>query len=164
MTESTKHLVLEMSIGMFLYTLVLGILAAIFHSGLERMGFSLLPVLLGLLCGFVADIFMLIHMAHITERAAASMDESYANKTTVVQSMIRRVIFIIVLFFLGSRPQIDAVAMIIGALGLKTGALLQPVIHRTLFPGIGDEGEGSIIEERRTVYGNDENSDEPSGT
>ena len=38
MTKSTKQLVLEMSIGMFLYTLVLGILAAVFHSGLERMG------------------------------------------------------------------------------------------------------------------------------
>ena len=107
---------------------------------------------------------MLIHMARITERAAASMDESYANKTTVVQSMIRRVIFIIVLFFLGSRPQIDAVAMIIGALGLKAGALLQPITHRTLFPDIQKEGKESIMEERRTVYGNDENSDEPSGT
>ena len=115
MTDSTR-LVLEMSIGMFLYTLILGILAAVFHGGLERMGFALLPVLLGLLCGFLADVFMLIHMAHITERAAASMDESYANKTTVVQSMIRRVVFIAALFFLGSRPQIDAVAMIIGAL------------------------------------------------
>ena len=164
MTGSTRHLVLEMSIGMFLYTLILGILAAVFHGGLERMGFSLLPVLSGLLCGFAADVFMLIHMAHITERAAASMDESYANKTTVIQSMIRRVIFIVALFFLGSRPQIDAVAMIIGALGLKAGALLQPITHRTLFPDIQKEGKESIMEERRTVYGNDENSDEPSGT
>ena len=162
MTDSTRHLVLEMSIGMFLYTLILGILAAVFHGGLERMGFSLLPVLLGLLCGFLADVFMLIHMARITERVAASMDESYANKTTVVQSMIRRVVFIAALFFLGSRPQIDAVAMIIGALGLKAGALLQPIVHKA-FPQSSIKEE-DIMEERRTVYGNDENSDEPSGT
>lgn len=162
MTDSTRHLVLEMSIGMFLYTLILGILAAVFHGGLERMGFSLLPVLLGLFCGFLADVFMLIHMAHITERAAASMDESYANKTTVVQSMIRRVIFIIALFFLGSRPQIDAVAMIIGALGLKAGALLQPFVHKAFSQRF--TGKENIMEERRMVYGNDENSDEPSGT
>lgn len=162
MTDSTRHLVVEMSIGMFLYTSILGILAAVFHGGLERMGFSLVPVLLGLLCGFAADVFMLIHMAHITERVASSMDESYANKTTVVQSMIRRVIFIIALFFLGSRPQIDAVAMIIGALGLKAGALLQPVVHKAF--SSGSKGRESIMEERRTVYGNDENSDEPSGT
>ncbi len=162
MTDSTRHLVLEMSIGMFLYTLILGILAAVFHGGLERMGFSLLPVLSGLLCGFAADVFMLIHMAHIIERAAASMDESYANKTTVIQSMIRRVIFIVALFFLGSRPQIDAVAMIIGALGLKAGALLQPIVHKAFSPG--SEGRKRIMEERRTVYGDDENSDEPSGT
>ena len=162
MTDSTRHLVVEMSIGMFLYTSILGILAAVFHGGLERMGFSLVPVLLGLLCGFAADVFMLIHMAHITERVASSMDESYANKTTVVQSMIRRVIFIIALFFLGSRPQIDAVAMIIGALGLKAGALLQPIVHKA-FPQSSIKEE-DIMEERRTVYGNDENSDEPSGT
>ena len=78
---------------------------------------------------------MLIHMAYITERAADSMDEGYANKSTVIQSMIRRVVFIIVLFVLGSRPQIDAVAMIIGALGLKAGALCQPIVHRTFFSG-----------------------------
>ena len=63
------------------------------------------------------------------------MDEGYANKSTVIQSMIRRVVFIIVLFVLGSRPQIDAVAMIIGALGLKAGALCQPIVHRTFFSG-----------------------------
>ena len=49
--------------------------------------------------------------------------------------LIRRVVFIIVLFVLGSRPQIDAVAMIIGALGLKAGALCQPIVHRTFFSG-----------------------------
>ena len=85
--------------------------------------------------GFAADVAMLIHMAYITERAADSMDEGYANKSTVIQSMIRRVVFIIVLFVLGSRPQIDAVAMIIGALGLKAGALCQPIVHRTFFSG-----------------------------
>jgi len=163
MTDSTKHLVLEMSIGMFLYVMLLGVLAAVFHGGLENMGFSLIPVLLGLACGFAADVLMLIHMAHITERVASSMDESYANKTTVVQAMVRRVIFIVALFFLGSRPQIDAVAMIIGALGLKAGALLQPIVHRTFFPDRQNSQEEGITEERRTVYGNDENSDDAHG-
>jgi xanthine/uracil permease len=149
---------------MFLYVLILGILAVVFDAGLEQMGFSRIPVLLGLACGFVADVLMLIHMAHITEQVASSMDEGYANKTTVIQSMIRRVIFIIALFFLGSRPQIDAVAMIIGALGLKAGALLQPIVHRTFFADRQNSQEESITEERRTVYGNDENSDDVTGT
>ena len=160
MTDNTKHLVFEMSIGMFLYVLVLGVLAVVFRGGLERMGFFLVPVLLGLACGFVADVLMLIHMAQVTERVADSMNENYANKTTVIQSMIRRVIFIIALFVLGSRPQIDAVAMIIGALGLKAGAFLQPVVHRTFFPDVQNHQEEGIMEERRTVYVNDENSDD----
>lgn len=160
MTDSTKHLVFEMSIGMFLYVVVLGILAAVFRGGLASWGFQLYPVLAGLICGFIADIFMLIHMAQITEKVMDSMDEGYANKTTVAQAMIRRVVFIIALFFLGSRPQIDAVAMIIGALGLKAGAMLQPVIHRIFFPDPQNGPEEGIKEERRTVYGNDENSDD----
>lgn len=135
MTDNTRHLVVEMSIGMLFYTVVLAVLAVVFKGGMARMGFSPGPVLAGLFCGFAADVAMLIHMAYITERAADSMDEGYANKSTVIQSMIRRVVFIIVLFVLGSRPQIDAVAMIIGALGLKAGALCQPIVHRTFFSG-----------------------------
>ena len=77
----------------------------------------------------------------------------------MIQSAIRRVVFIVVLVILGSRPQIDAVAMIIGALGLKAGALLQPIVHRTFFREDGQRPEEGTIEERRTVYGNDENSD-----
>ena len=159
MSNHLRHLVLEMSIGMFAYVLILGVFAAIFHNGLEQIGFALGPVLLGLFLGFAADVVMLVHMAGVTQKAADSQDEVYANKTTVIQSAIRRVVFVIVLFILGSRPQIDAVAMIIGALGLKAGALLQPVVHRTFFRGEEQDPEESTIEERRTVYGNDENSD-----
>ena len=97
------------------------------------------PVLLGLFLGFAADVVMLVHMAGVTQKAADSQDEVYANKTTVIQSAVRRVVFVIVLFVLGSRPQIDAVAMVIGALGLKAGAFLQPAVHRTIF-GSGNKG------------------------
>jgi len=164
MGSHLKRLVLEMSVGMFVYVLILGILAVIFENGLAGAGFSLGPVLVGLFLGFTADVAMLVHMAVVTERAANSRDEGYANKTTVVQSAIRRVVFIIVLVVLGSRPQIDAVAMVIGALGLKAGALLQPAIHRTFFGGQGQGPMEGTIEERRTVYGNDENSDGSSRT
>ncbi len=159
MNDNLKHLVLEMSVGMFAYVLILGILALIFQNGLAAIGFPLGPVLLGFLLGFVADALMLIHMAYVTERAVDSQDEGYANKTTVVQSAIRRVVFIIALFILGSRPQIDAVAMIIGALGLKAGALLQPSVHRIFFQRKEQMLEEDTIKERRMVYGNDENSD-----
>ena len=139
MSNHLRHLVLEMSVGMFAYVLILGVLAVIFQNGLGSMGFLLGPVLVGLFLGFLADVLMLIHMASVTERAADSQDEVYANKTTMVQSVIRRVVFIAALFILGSRPQVDAVAMIIGALGLKAGAFLQPAVHWTIF-GSGNKG------------------------
>lgn len=159
MTASTRHLVFEMCMGMLLYVLVLGILAVVFQNGLVSMGFSPGPVILGLAAGFAADVLMLLHMAVVTERAADSMDEQYANRITVVQSVIRKVVFIVVLVFLGSRPQVDAVAMIIGAMGLKAGAFLQPVIHRTFFSQRDGNGEERIMEERRKMYGDDEDSD-----
>ena len=139
MSSHLRHLVLEMSVGMFAYVSVLGVLAIVFRNGLGSMGFALGPVLAGLFLGFAADVLMLIHMAGVTQRAADSQDEAYANRTTVVQSVIRRLVFIVALFILGSRPQIDAVAMIIGALGLKAGAFLQPAVHRTIF-GSGNKG------------------------
>lgn len=139
MSSQLRHLVLEMSVGMFAYVLVLGVLAVVFRNSLGSMGFALGPVLAGLFLGFAADVLMLIHMAGVTQRAADSQDEAYANRTTVVQSVIRRLVFIVALFLLGSRPQIDAVAMIIGALGLKAGAFLQPAVHRTIF-GLRNKG------------------------
>ena len=127
MTKETKNLVLEMSVGMLCYVFILGIGAWCLHYKAE---FAIQPVFLGLAAGFAADVLMLIHMAYITERAIDSMDPAYAQKTTVIHTMVRKIVFIVILLFLGSRPQIDAVAMIIGALGLKAGAFLQPMIHR----------------------------------
>ena len=40
MTDNTRHLVVEMSIGMLFYTVVLAVLAVVFKGGMARMGFS----------------------------------------------------------------------------------------------------------------------------
>lgn len=127
MSKEIKYLVLEMSVGMACYELILGIAAWFLH---KPMGFALGPALAGILAGFFCDILMLIHMAHITERAVDSMDEGYANKTTLVQGMVRKVVFIAVLLLLVSITQINAVTMIMGALALKAGAYLQPAVHK----------------------------------
>lgn len=132
MSKEIKHLVLEMCVGMFCYVLLLGVASLLFH---EKLGFLLAPALVGLLAGFVADVLMLIHMAYTMERAADSMDAVYANKTTLIHGILRKVIFVIVLVFFGTRPQVNPVAMIIGALGLKAGAFLQPLVHRAFLRG-----------------------------
>lgn len=127
MSKETKHLILEMSVGMACYELILAVAAWFLQ---DSMKFAIGPAWLGLLAGFFCDILMLVHMAYITEHVADSMDEGYASKKTIVHAILRKIVFVIVLLILGTRPQINAVAMLLGALALKAGAYLQPLVHR----------------------------------
>lgn len=129
MSEHSKNLVVEMSIGVAVYGIVAEVIALIICL---RMNVPPVPVLVGLAVGVLADILMLIHIAVITERVLESKDEAYANRTTVVHSLIRKVVFVIALLVLWFVFHVNAVAMIIGAMGLKAGAYLQPLVHKTL--------------------------------
>lgn len=131
LSRSTKKLLLEMSTGIILYNLLLGVLAWMF---LPRFSYPVIPVLWGLLVGAVGAVLMLIHMAVTTERALESQNESYANKITVVQSLIRKVVLVAALFFCWRVFQVNLLAIVIGAMGMKAGAYLQPLIHR-IFAG-----------------------------
>lgn len=128
MTQETKHLILEMSVGIVCYNLLLGVLAFIFQSTFE---YRLLPVLAGFAVAVAADIFMLIHMGIMTERVLDSQDEAYANRTTMVHAMIRKLALVTGMLICWKYLHVDIVAMIIGALGLKAGAYLQPLVHKT---------------------------------
>lgn len=127
MENNTKHLVMEMSAGVLIYGVLLMILA---YPISLKLGFSYGPVGLGLLIGMLSDFFMLIHIAVIADRVMAYGDEHYANRTTMIHSMIRKVFFIGVIGVLWNVPQVNVLAIIIGAMGMKTGAYLQPIIHK----------------------------------
>lgn len=128
MTRDTKSLILEMSAGIVLHNAVLGILAVVVCSiGGQKM----MPIFLGLLAGAVSAVLMLIHMAVITERAMDCGDEGYANKTTMVHAIGRKAVYIAMLAMVLFRlPQVNPLAMVVGTMGLKTGAYLQPIVHR----------------------------------
>ena len=129
LSRSTKRLLVEMSIGIILYNLLLGVLAWVILSGTS---YQVSSVLWGLLAGAVGAILMLIHMAVIMERALDSQNESYANKTTVVQGMIRKVILVAALLLCWRVFRVNPLAMVIGIMGMKAGAYLQPLIHKIL--------------------------------
>ncbi len=129
LSRSTKQLLVEMSIGIILYNLLLGVLAWVILSGTS---YQVSSVLWGLLAGAVGAILMLIHMAVIMERALDSQNESYANKTTVVQGMIRKVILVAALLLCWRVFRVNPLAMVIGIMGMKAGAYLQPLIHKIL--------------------------------
>ena len=127
MSRETKNLILEMSVGIVVFEVVLAVAAALLGP---RLGAPVSSVILGLACGLIADIAMLIHMAVITERVLDVGDVSYANKTTVIHSMIRKLAMVVLVIVIWRFPQVNLVAFIIGALGLKAGAYLQPFIHK----------------------------------
>ena len=125
--KSTKRLLFEMSVGIVLYNLLLGVFACLI---IPRASYSLASVLKGLLAGAIGTVLILIHMAVTMERALDSQSESYANKTTVIQSLIRKIVLVAAMLFCWRALQVDLLAMVVGVMGLKAGAYLQPLVHK----------------------------------
>lgn len=127
LSKKTKRLILEMSAGIVLYNLVLGILA---WALLSKTSYPVFPVIKGLFAGALGAILMLVHMAVMTERVLDSQNENYANKTTVIHGIIRKLVFAVAVLACWRWFQIDMLAAVIGAMGMKAGAYLQPVVHK----------------------------------
>lgn len=142
LSKSTKRLLFEMSVGIILYNLLLGILACLL---LPKMSYPVKPVVLGLFVGGAGAILMLVHMAVMTERALESQNENYANKFTVAQSLLRKVIFVAALFFCWRVLKISLLAAVIGAMGMKAGAYLQPLVRKV--SGWKDERPAAAADE-----------------
>ena len=88
---------------------------------------------------------MLVHMAVITERALDSQSENYASKLTVAQNLLRKVMFVAALFFFWRVLKIDLLAAVLGAMGMKAGAYLQPLVRK--ISGYQEEPAEAILEE-----------------
>ncbi len=127
LSKSTKRLLAEMSAGILFYNVILIILAVLLFP---RISYPVVPVVLGLIVGAVGAICMLIHMAVTTERVLDSGSESYANKYTVAQSMLRKLVLVAAFLICWKVLKIDLLAAVIGTMGMKAGAYLQPLVHR----------------------------------
>lgn len=140
LSKSTKRLLVEMSVGIVLYNLLLAAAAGLF---LPKTSYPVLPVIKGLFVGALGAILMLVHMAVTTERVLDSQNPEYANKHTVMQSMIRKIVFVAAIFFCWRVLEADLLAAAMGAMGMKAGAYLQPLIHRFF----GGKEENSVQED-----------------
>lgn len=127
LSKPTKRTLAEMSVGVILYNVFLSIAAALF---LPKASYPVMPVLKGLCVGAAGALLMLVHMADTIERAVQSKDSDYAKKATIVQSILRRVAFIVVLVICWYLLKADPLAVVAGAMGMKAGAYLQPFVHR----------------------------------
>lgn len=133
MGKETKNLVLEVSSGIVIFTLAAMLAALIVYPQAS--------VFAGLLLGMVLALAMFFSMAVVLESSMKREDSRVVQKWTVVSSVIRyavlfAVLVIVVVWF---PDRINAVALVIGVLGLKAGAYLQPVIHKLVSRGKKEE-------------------------
>ena len=101
MSDKTKRQVVGMSIGILIHNMILLLICLIF--------FRTVPVIAGVLIGAAA---------------------AYSSKKMVIHSLIRSLCAVILVCLLWKFTTINLLAVVLGALGLKTGAYVYPVLQK----------------------------------
>lgn len=126
MTRDTKRLVWQITAGMGLWGIVFGT-AGFFLAPV--MGANPVSVLGGILLGLGLAELMLVHMAAVAELAGEVSHPEEARKRAAAQIFARRLIVFGLLAVIAWKvPQVNILAVILGILGLKAGAYLQPLL------------------------------------
>lgn len=129
MNKSLKKTLLEMSLGILVYEIVLSI-AAIFVY--KYLNYTLISLELGILVGFIVTLLMLFDMGYAMEESISSKDSKYAQRTTFIHSVGRKLGLVVIIAIFWKSSYVNVVAIIIATLGLKPGAYLQPFMHKLL--------------------------------
>ena len=129
MNKDLKKTVLQMSIGIILYEISLIVLAFFLHN---YLAYTFLSLVLGILIGSVAAIIMVIDMARVTYDVICSNDVSYANRKTVVRSIVRNVILVLIIVVFWNSRYVNVLAIVFATLGIKFGAYMVPIIKRVM--------------------------------
>ena len=124
MSDEIKRQVLEMSVGIGVHALILLIGAAIW--------FREIPVFLGNLLGAAAACLLLYSMAYTTEMCMEFADEEFTKKKMVSHSILRSLAVFAGLAVILNFTDINLIAVVLGLLGLKTGAYLYSFVHKKL--------------------------------
>lgn len=124
MEKATKNLIVEVSAGIVIFTAVL-LLGSFFL-------YPRASVFAGLLLGMVLALAMFLSMALVLDRSMKSQDPRTVQKRGIVSAAVRYLLLIAILVIVINwfSDRFNPVAVVIGVLGLKAGAFLQPVIHR----------------------------------
>ena len=121
MSDKTKRQVVGMSIGILIHNMILLLICLIF--------FRTVPVIAGVLIGAAAAEVLLISIARSTELCVESADGAYSSKKMVIHSLIS-LCAVILVCLLWKFTTINLLAVVLGALGLKTGAYVYPVLQK----------------------------------
>ena len=121
MSEKTKKQVAGMSIGILIHNMILLLICLVF--------FRIASVIAGVLIGAALAEILLISIARSTELCVESADGTYSSKKMVIHSLIRSLCAIVLVCLLWKFTTINLLTVVLGALGLKTGAYLWPVLQ-----------------------------------
>ncbi len=124
MGKETKNLMLEVLAGIVFFTAAAMVGAFFIFPG--RAVFA------GLLLGMIIAMAMFLSMALVLERSMKTEDPKTVQKRSVISSVLRYLLLIVILVTVIIRFSnwFNPVAVVIGVLGLKAGAFLQPAIHK----------------------------------
>lgn len=122
MSEQIKKQVFEMSVGLLIHNGALFLIALIW--------FRRLSVFLGILVGMLTAVCLLISMARSTELCVEAADEDFAKRKMTIHAVLRSLTVFAVIAVLWKLGIVDLLALILGILGLKTGAYLYPAVHK----------------------------------
>jgi dipeptide/tripeptide permease len=124
MEKATKNLIVEVSAGIVIFTAVLMLGSFFLYPSAS--------VFAGLFLGMILALAMFLSMALVLDRSMKSQDPRTVQKRGIVSAAVRYLLLIAILVIVINwfSDRFNPVAVVIGVLGLKAGAFLQPVIHR----------------------------------
>ena len=96
--------------------------------------YKLDPILyLGILIGSLWSILCILHIGYVLERSLDARDESYAKRFTIAQSVLRKVILVVIVYlvakFLGPYT---GIAVVVAVFGVKFGTYLHPILEKKI--------------------------------
>ena len=134
MKADVKGLILDVTVGIVLYNALLAVIALVIYPKST--------VFLGLAVGMVVALLMFIHMTLTFQQAAEEADEGAAKRRTTIGVIVRSTIYIgLLIVILWKVPQINIIAVALGAMGLKAAAYAQPFIHKVMVREAVQKGE-----------------------
>ena len=124
--EQVKQIMKGIFVGMAIYVVGVALLGMFFSQ-------DLLSYLLGLLLGTMVAVFLVFHMTKTLDKAL-DLFETQATKYMRKQSFLRLFVMMVTMVLGLVFPYFNFIAVVLGLLGVKIGALLAPFYLRKTDP------------------------------
>lgn len=122
--DSLKRTILELLIGILIFGILFEVVGVFLVK--EKAAYSV-----GILCGVIMAVLMLLHMAHNLDDAL-SWDEVNARRSVRAGTMRRYMAVSIATILLGYFKIGNVLSCFLGIMSLKTAVYIQPFVHRII--------------------------------